>query len=104
MQWVGNFEWFRDENGYRVGALLPTLTTPGSQVRGLPGTRYGYAGNFYQFTVGPRWSPTKNLYVRPNLRFDWYSGDNLNPDQSQPFGDGDKSSQAILGTDVGFTY
>lgn len=104
VQWGANFEWFRDENGYRVGPFLPTATTPGSQVRGLAAPRFGYAGNFYQVTVGPKWSPTKNLYIRPNLRLDWYSGQNLNGTEAQPFGDGDKSSQAILATDVGFTY
>lgn len=104
VQWGANFEWFRDENGYRVGPFLPTATTPGSQVRGLATPRYGYAGNFYQMTVGPKWSPTKNLYIRPNLRLDWYSGESLNPNQDKPFGDGNKSSQAILATDVGFTY
>jgi hypothetical protein len=102
--WVGNFEWFRDENGYRVGPFLPTPTTPGSATRGLAAPRFGYAGNFYQVTVGPKWMPTKNLYIRPNLRFDWYSGESLNPDQSKPFGDGNKSGQALLATDVGFVY
>jgi hypothetical protein len=102
--WVGNFEWFRDEGGYRVGSLLPTPTTPGSQVRGLAGDRFGYQGNFYQVTFGPKWMPTKNLYIRPNLRFDWYSGADNNPGGRDPFADGEKDYQALLATDVGITY
>ena len=102
--WGANFEWFRDQNGYRVGSVLPTFTTPTSQTRGLPADRYGYQGNFFQVTVGPKWTPNKNLFIRPNLRFDWFSGDNLNATQQKPYGDGEDSYQTILGTDIGIVY
>ena len=103
-EWGVNAEWFRDEGGFRVGSALPTATTPGSQVRGLPGDRFGYAGNFFQVTVGPKWTPNDNLFVRPNLRFDWFDGDSVNPGARQPFDDGNKDTQVILGLDVGITY
>lgn len=98
-----NFEWFRDEEGYRVGGFLPnTFAVPGSQVRGLATNRYGYAGNFFQVTMGPKWNPTKNVMIRPNLRFDWFDGGiqkDVNPGLLKPFSDGTKNAQTIFSTD-----
>ena len=109
--WGANFEWFRDDDGYRVGTILPPV--PGSEFRGLgngPGltARNGYVGNFYQITVGPKWQPRENLFVRPNLRFDWFDGTvdttKGNATGARPYDDGNKNHQAILGTDVYFTF
>lgn len=95
-----NFEWFRDQDGYRVGGFLPnTYAVPGSQVRGLSKDRFGYRGNFYQVTLGPKWTPTKNFMVRPNLRFDWFDGEIDNPGNLKPYADGTKNAQTIFGTD-----
>ncbi|MSR58713.1 MAG: hypothetical protein EXS05_13850 [Planctomycetaceae bacterium] len=102
--WGLNFEWFRDEGGFRVGSVLPTLSTPGSSVSGLPGNRFGYIGNFYQLTVGPKWTPNPNLFVRPNLRADWFQGTAANPGHLQPFNDGQQTNQLIVGLDVGILY
>jgi hypothetical protein len=102
--WGINFEWFRDEEGYRVGNQLPTASDPSSMVRGLPSNRFGYIGNFYQVTVGPKWTPTKNLFVRPNLRCDWFSGTAANPGGLKPFDDGLRNNQLIVGCDVGLVY
>lgn len=102
LTWGANFEWFRDEDGFRVGGFLPLPGVPNS--RGLPTTRSGYAGNFYQITVGPQWTPTQNLLIRPNLRFDWYSGEVLNAGGLLPYDDGTAGTQAILGTDVVLKY
>ena len=106
--WGANAEWFRDQNGYRVGGFLPnTYAVPGSQVRGLSTGRYGYQGNFYQVTMGPRWTPTKNIMLRPNLRFDWFDGGfdkNTNPGKLKPFDDGLKNAQTILATDLVITF
>jgi hypothetical protein len=103
-----NFEWFRDEQGYRVGGFLPnTYAVPGSQARGLSTSRYGYQGNFYQVTVGPKWTPTKNIIVRPNLRFDWFDGGIdkfVNPGKLAPYGDGLKNAQTIFATDFVFLF
>lgn len=97
-----NFEWFRDESGFRVGGLLPS--NPPSEIRGLPLTRNSYAGNFYQVTLGPKWQPTKNLFLRPNVRVDWFDGDVRNAGGLKPFDDGTKNSQVIFGTDLVVTY
>jgi len=112
--WGGNFEWWRDEEGYRVASFLPgpgpnhmapsgiTGNMNGVPANALPG---GYAGNFFQTTVGPRWYPTgkPNFFVRPNFRYDWYSGGfdtNVNPGMLKPYSDGAKNQQALFVTDV----
>ncbi len=91
-----NFEWFQDDDGYRVGGFLPL--TGNSSYRGLPTNRIGYEGAFYQLTTGFRWNPIANLSVRPNLRFDWFGGESNNG--PRPFDDGTRNTQVLLGTDV----
>jgi hypothetical protein len=72
----------------------------GSYLTGLsPLNRTGFAGNFYQMTFGPRWTPNPNLVIRPNMRWDWYDG-NRNAAGLTPYGDGQRWQQGILGTDV----
>lgn len=69
--WAIGGEWFRDEEGFRtvtVGALQPGTNSYRTAPLG------GYAGNFYQTTMGPAWRPNPNVMIRSNLRFDWYSG------------------------------
>lgn len=112
--WGGNFEWWRDEEGFRVASFLPgpgahnmapsgiTGNMNGVPFAALPG---GYAGNFFQTTVGPRWYPTgkPNFFVRPNFRYDWYNGGfdtNVNPGGLKPYSDGSKNQQALFVTDV----
>ena len=78
----GRFEWFRDEDGTRVG-----LTRPGNpNVPPLP-------GNYFSFTVGPNYSPSPNLVIRPEVRYDTYNG------SAQPFDDGRKTQQLMFGVD-----
>ena len=103
--WSAGAEWFRDEEGFRVGGFLPNLpnTAATSDTRGLSTARSGFAGNFFQITMGPKWSITPNMYVRPNLRLDYYDG-SANAGGLLPYGSGHKSSQGILGTDFGITY
>lgn len=107
--WGANCEWWRDEEGFRVAGFLPgnapsgiTGNYSGVPFATLPG---GYNGNFFQFTVGPRWYPTANpnFFVRPNLRYDFYTGgvDNAqNPGNVMPFDSGTKSQQGLFVTDV----
>jgi hypothetical protein len=106
-QWTfgSNFEWFRDEQGFRVAGFLPGAAPSGitGNQRGLPTNRLGYNGNFFQITVGPKWQPHPNLFVRPNLRFDWYDGNivkGLNPAGLRPFNDGNSNHQALFVTDL----
>lgn len=98
--WGVGIEWFRDEDGFRVSAPLPSYGSPNA--RGWP-RGPGFAGNFYQCTLGPRWTPHPNLVVRPNLRFDWYSG-KTDINGLHPYDDGTKNYQQILATDVIVTF
>ncbi len=120
ISWGINAEWFRDDTGYRVGGFLPDYYQGyyQSRIRGLSPNRSDYIGNWYQITCGPRWTPNPNLVIRPNLRFDWFDG-KIGPNNpgvnanggpgsgtngGLPFGDGTKSVQGILGTDVVIVY
>ena len=82
------FEWFRDEDGTRVGLGRPANpNTPP-----LP-------GNYFSLTAGANYTPTANLAVRPELRWDFTS------DTARPaFNDGRKNSQLLLGCDVIWKY
>ncbi|HVC98117.1 MAG TPA: outer membrane beta-barrel protein [Pirellulales bacterium] len=97
--WGFNFEWFRDEEGFRVGAAVPSPGSPSAL--GYPLS--GFAGSFYQCTMGPRWTPLPNLTVRPNFRCDWYDG-SVNAAGLRPFDNGKLNFQQILGTDVIMTF
>jgi hypothetical protein len=61
------FEWFRDDDGARVGGVRP----------GNPLSPGGFAGNFYDIALGLNWTPHANVLVRPEVRWDWYDGDIL---------------------------
>jgi hypothetical protein len=79
------FEWFRDEDGTRVGLNRP------SNPNNPP-----YVGNFFSLTFGLNWTPTANLTVRPEIRADWYDGKQAR----LPYDDGTEDSQLLLGVDV----
>jgi hypothetical protein len=98
--WGINGEWFRDEDGFRVAAPVPSFGSPNA--RGFA-QGPGFAGNFYQVTMGPRWTPHPNLVIRPNLRFDWYGGKS-DINGFRPYDNGTKSQQQILATDVIVTF
>lgn len=102
--WGANFEWFRDQGGFRVGSLLPTLSQPGSSVRGLPASRYGYDGSFYRVTLGPKWTPQTNMFVRSGLAWDFFDGKALNVGGLRPYDDGTRNNQLLLYTDLGITF
>ncbi|MCS6866915.1 MAG: outer membrane beta-barrel protein [Gemmataceae bacterium] len=78
------FEWFRDEDGTRVGLNRPA--NPNKPP--LP-------GNFFSLTTGVNYSPTANFLVRPEIRWDFTT------DSARPaFNDGQKNYQLLLGCDV----
>jgi hypothetical protein len=91
-------EWFRDDGGYRVGGFLGD--TPSGSTRGLPVTRSGYNGSFYEITIGANWKYSANTVVRPYVRFDWFSGESLNGPGTLPFDDGTGNSQTLIGGDI----
>ncbi len=78
------FEWFRDEDGTRVGL---------NRARNL--NNPPFPGSFYSLSLGLNWKPTGNLVIRPEVRADWYDGDAA----PSPFQDGTNDSQFMLGFD-----
>lgn len=78
-------EWFRDEEGTRVG--LNRDSNPNNP---------SFAGNFYSISAGLNYTPTNSLTIRPEMRGDWFDGTAA----AKPFNDGGKSSQFLLGLDV----
>ena len=63
----------------------------------------GFQGTFTETTFGLNWQAASNLMVRPEARWDYYSG-TRNIDDQLPFGDGTRSQQLLLATDVVFTF
>jgi hypothetical protein len=60
-------EWFFDADGTRVISALR------NQVFQQPSFAAGFQGGFCQMAWGLNWLPTRNLIVRPELRYDWYT-------------------------------
>lgn len=75
-------EWFCDEDGMRVD-------TNGSG-----------PGSFYETTLGLNWTPISNLRIRPEVRWDWFSGQGKPFDSRNGGKSGTKTSQVTLGLDV----
>ncbi len=84
-------EWFRDQEGFRVGGF--------QEPRGLPNARSGYAGSFYEVTAGANYRYSANTVIRPYVRFDWFSGTSPTA-TTLPFDDGTGNSQTLVGFDV----
>ena len=81
-------EFFRDEDGSRVGGL-------GSVgVVGWPAAP-GFAGTFTEVTLGLNWHPNPNVAIRPEARWDCYSG-TTNLQGQMPFGDGTRTANSSL--------
>ncbi len=93
-------EWLRDADGTRVAGVG---NMPWAAGRAWDGA--GYAGDFYEVTLGAQWRPRPNWLIRPEVRWDWYDGPN-SPiiGQERPFGGGNRSDQVTFATDVVFTY
>jgi hypothetical protein len=76
-------EWFRDEDGTRVGLNRPAN----------PNKR-PFAGNFYSATLGLNYTPMRNLVIRPEVRYDVQGAG------FPAFDDGTKKNQFTSGLDV----
>ncbi|NLX12112.1 MAG: porin [Phycisphaerales bacterium] len=79
----GRFEWFRDDDGVRLGLSRPSNPNKGP-----------YIGDMYSFSLGVNWTPYSNVIVRPEVRWDWFEGSGL------PFDDGTDDQQFLVGMDV----
>ncbi|MEI6745963.1 MAG: porin [Methylococcaceae bacterium] len=77
-------EWFRDQNGFRVGYPARTFANTNT------GTSY------YAVTAGVNWKPTAWLNLRPNVRYDVADG-------SRPFGN-TKQDQFLFSTDFSISF
>ncbi len=86
-------EWFRDDDGFRVGSLA----APQGSGRG------GFAGDFYGITGGLNWRPHSNLVIRPEMRWDWYDGA-VGNGGLRPYDDGSDNSQFTTAIDAILTY
>lgn len=82
-------EWFRDDDGVRVGRLRANNPHHGR-----------FAGNFFAVTAGLNWSPHVNVAVRPELRCDRYDGPASPTGAALPFGDGRQDTQFTAAFDV----
>jgi len=102
-------EWFRDQNGFRVGA--PGRVSAATY-NGPNGVASSYAANFlansagssyYAVTAGLNWKPLKWLNIRPNVRYDWNDGHNVDGSRYRPFGNG-KQDQFLFSTDFNINF
>jgi hypothetical protein len=66
-------EMFRDTDGTRVYPV-GDFQTPNGNTASIG----GFEGNFYDITYGFNYKPNGNLTVRPEIRYDWFSGTDLN--------------------------
>lgn len=87
------FEWFRDDDGARVTGLR----NPGNAVFGT-----GFAGNFYELSAGLNWTPSANLTVRPEIRYDWFEG--ISTTGQNPFNAGTDNDQLLFGIDAIYLF
>lgn len=90
-------EWFRDDDGSRMSGI-PLRNGPGGPV--VPPAvaalgNAGFAGNYYNVSVGLNWTPTTNIIVRPELRMDWSDGTAV-----APYDDFTKDSQMTAAFDA----
>ena len=79
-------EWFRDEDGRRVNV---NGSGPGS---------------FYETTIGLNWIPHSNIRVRPELRWDWFTGRGRPFDSRNRGMSGTSVEQFTAGLDFVFTF
>lgn len=85
-------EWFRDDDGARLSAAPVRNGGGGVAPANL-------AGNYYNISLGLNWTPTSNIIVRPEIRWDWSDGT-----VAQPFDDGTKDSQMTAAFDAIWLY
>ena len=104
-QWVGGMrlEYFRDNNGYIVSAPIRNESVLGN----LGYWAGDFAGNFWELTFGLNYYRSKNVVVRPELRYDWFTPNT--PTTNRPYGKplgqrrlsgGDQLGQFYAGCDV----
>ncbi len=102
-------EWFSDDDGTRVGGVgRPSELGLGrgwSEGPAVDQNLIGWAGDFYELTLGLNWRPHQNIIVRPECRWDWYSGP-ANGRSRFPFDSfsNTRINQFTFGTDLIVTF
>lgn len=91
-------EWFEDADGTRVAGIGNWIGSNRGWTA-LP----GFAGDFYEVTLGLNYRPCPNFVFRPELRWDWYDG-TRNLQGQLPFDDGLKASQFTAAVDMVVTF
>lgn len=99
-QWsIGSrLEQFRDPEGARVAGVGNWIGSNKGWL-GLP----GFAGDFYETTLGFNYRPNKNFVLRPEARYDWYTG-TTNVANQEPFGGGNATAQWLFSVDLIMTF
>jgi hypothetical protein len=90
-------EWLRDDDGARVFGPPPV-----AGLRAWDGGP-GFAGDFFELTLGLNYRPCPNLLFRPEVRWDWYDGTRSLAGEL-PYDNGDEDSQFTTGVDMIFTF
>jgi len=86
-------EWFRDDDGVRLQSA--PIRLGGAANVGAVGLPASAAGNYYEMALGANWTPSSNLTIRPELRWDWSDGTVL-----APYDDFTKDSQFVAFIDA----
>lgn len=81
-------EWFRDEDGTRVGLNRPANPN-----------KVPLPGSYYAVTFGANYTPVSNVMFRPEIRCDWAT-DTVR----DPYTDGRRQYQLTLGGDLIFRF
>ncbi len=95
---AARFEWFRDSDGTRVAPVGDFATPTNDNVASVG----GFAGSFYDVTLGVNYHPNANVQFRPEIRYDWFSGQDLNG--VKPYLAGTSNHQWIYSTDMIWQY
>jgi hypothetical protein len=92
------FEWMRDDDGARIFGIGNILGSNKGWL-GAP----GFAGDFYNMSLGLNWRPNPNMIFRPEVRWDWYEG-TRNIAGELPFDAGTDASQFTTAMDLVVTF
>lgn len=97
-------EWFRDDDGFRVAGF----GSLGGEFFGRGWGGSGFAGDFYDITVGTNYRYNNNILLRSEVRWDWYDGldgvSNVPGNGPRPYDDGTDDNQFIWGSQAIITY
>jgi hypothetical protein len=86
------FELFHDDDGTRLAGMFV-------RNRGLGLPAAGFAGTYYEVTLGANCTPNANIMFRPEIRWDWSQGT-----AQRPFVDFTSDSQLTFAIDAVYVF